>query len=289
VLISSNDARIVSNLGSINSNSVLIGSNSSNINSNFSLIGANSSNIVSNHGLISSNNFGIVSNSGLIDSNNTHIVSNRGLISSNDANIVANRGLISSNSGLIQSNVVLISSNSFGIESNYQLISSFSTFTNTQVAINQKDIAALQAENGHQQRMIDENREGVAIALAMQIPMFLHDESFGITMNYGNFKGTSALGLGVAGVVDRDFLGTGARVTLNGGVGVGLDRKTIGVRAGAQITWWWYRVFEKLCDGRVSTRCAVMRSDWRLNTTPPSLESYTIISPGNCSWRSKAR
>ncbi len=86
-------------------------------------------------------------------------------------------------------------------------------------------------------RRIDENTSGVAIALALQNPDLVGNESFGISMNYGAFEDSSALGIAVMGVIGRDVFGPGDRLALSGGLGFGLDEDTLGGRIGAQLTW----------------------------------------------------
>lgn len=102
---------------------------------------------------------------------------------------------------------------------------------------NANDIAELQDDGRRQRRQIDENSEGVAMALALKMPDFVADESFGIRLGYGNFEGTDALGLSVAGVIGRNVAGPGSRLTVHGGVGRGLSKKTVGVTVGGQLTW----------------------------------------------------
>jgi hypothetical protein len=84
---------------------------------------------------------------------------------------------------------------------------------------------------------IDENAEGVAIAMAVVNPDLTGSERFGMSFNYGNFEGSSALGFAVTGVLSRNVFGGGERLALSGGVGFGLDHDTAGGRVGAQITW----------------------------------------------------
>lgn len=84
---------------------------------------------------------------------------------------------------------------------------------------------------------IDENTEGVAIALALQNPDLVGHESFGLAVNWGGFEGSSALGVAATGVVGRDIIGVGDRLALSGGVGFGMEEHSIGGRIGAQLTW----------------------------------------------------
>ena len=45
----------------------------------------------------------------------------------------------------------------------------------------------------NQDRRIDENKSGVALAISMENPDLTGNERFGVAMNYGNFEGASAL------------------------------------------------------------------------------------------------
>ena len=105
------------------------------------------------------------------------------------------------------------------------------------ISSNANSIAGLQNENQQQQQQINENTEGVAMALALKMPDFVADENFGIRLGYGNFEGSNALGLSVAGVLGRDIVGPGSRLTIHGGIGRGLSEKTVGISAGGQLTW----------------------------------------------------
>lgn len=87
------------------------------------------------------------------------------------------------------------------------------------------------------QNRIDENTEGVAIALALQNPDLVGRESFGLSVNWGGFDGASAIGIAATGVLGRDVFGAGDRLAIAGGVGFGLDEDTVGGRVGAQLSW----------------------------------------------------
>lgn len=84
---------------------------------------------------------------------------------------------------------------------------------------------------------IDENSEGVAIALALQNPDLVGNESFGMAVNWGGFDSSNALGIAATGVLGHDLFGGGDRLAIAGGVGFGFDQDTVGGRLGAQLTW----------------------------------------------------
>lgn len=80
-------------------------------------------------------------------------------------------------------------------------------------------------------RDIDRNKEGVAMALALSGSAYLSaSENFSLSANYGHFQGSNAIGFGAAvRVADR--------ISLNGGLGLGLEEDTVGGRAGMRIGW----------------------------------------------------
>lgn len=85
---------------------------------------------------------------------------------------------------------------------------------------------------------VDRAIEGTAIALSIANPDLVGDETFGLTMNYGHFEGSGALGFAAQGVLTRDLLGPGAgRLAISGGVGFGTQHNTVGGRAGMQLSW----------------------------------------------------
>lgn len=102
---------------------------------------------------------------------------------------------------------------------------------------------------------LDEQEAGIALAIATEGPDLTGNESFGISLSYGNFEGSSAIGGGVTGVVSRNFLRQGTRLALTGGLGVGFvdgdngfnggtsrggddgEDAVVGGRVGAQLTW----------------------------------------------------
>ena len=90
---------------------------------------------------------------------------------------------------------------------------------------------------GRNSDRIDENSEGVAISLSLVNPDLVGSESFAVAMNWGGYEGESALGFSAMGVLSRDFMGTGSRLALGGGLGVGLDKDNMGGRAGGQLSW----------------------------------------------------
>jgi len=84
---------------------------------------------------------------------------------------------------------------------------------------------------------IDENSEGVAVALALQNPDLVGNESFGLSVNWGGFSGSNAIGIAATGVLGRGIFGPGDRLAVAGGVGVGLEDDAVGGRVGAQLSW----------------------------------------------------
>jgi hypothetical protein len=116
--------------------------------------------------------------------------------------------------------------------------------TASELADNSVDTAAIQdnavtwdkLSSGVRDR-INENEEGVAIALALQNPDLVGKETFGLAVNWGGFEDSNALGIAATGVLGHDIFGAGDRLAIAGGVGVGFDEDTVGGRVGAQLSW----------------------------------------------------
>lgn len=81
---------------------------------------------------------------------------------------------------------------------------------------------------------IDQNKEGVAIALALDNPDLKGDENFGVMVNWGGFEGTSAVGISAIGTIHQ---GASSRWALAGGVGFTTDGSSVGGRVGVGLTW----------------------------------------------------
>jgi hypothetical protein len=99
----------------------------------------------------------------------------------------------------------------------------------------------LATDGGQIFQRLDENREGVALALAAVNPDLTGDERFGMSANWGNFDGANAFGMGFEGVVGHGWITQGDRVAVTGGWGVGFadgrGDDVFGGRVGAQWTW----------------------------------------------------
>jgi hypothetical protein len=82
---------------------------------------------------------------------------------------------------------------------------------------------------------IDRADQGVAVALASVGPDLTGAETFGLSLNWGGFEGSNAIGGGATAVVYR---GQSGRFAFTGGIGVGTDNgNAVGGRAGGQWTW----------------------------------------------------
>lgn len=81
---------------------------------------------------------------------------------------------------------------------------------------------------------IAKNKDGAAIAMAMENPDLTGDEKFGLSFNYGNFDGASAISGAVMGVLWEN---AATRFAVSGGVGYGFESETFGGRVGGQLTW----------------------------------------------------
>ena len=96
-------------------------------------------------------------------------------------------------------------------------------------------------DGGNIFRRLDENAQGVALALAAVNPDLTGNEHFGVTANWGGFDGANAFGMGFEGVVGHGWLMSGSRAAITGGWGVGFadgrGSDVFGGRVGGQLTW----------------------------------------------------
>jgi len=83
---------------------------------------------------------------------------------------------------------------------------------------------------------IDDNSEGIAMAMSIQDPDLVGDERLGLKVGWGTFSGENAMGVAASGVLVPD-IGAGIRLGLAGGAAFGLSRGGIGGRAGLQLSW----------------------------------------------------
>jgi hypothetical protein len=87
---------------------------------------------------------------------------------------------------------------------------------------------------GHRDR---ELASGIAMAIALQQPIFHGGQTFAGRIGYGNFGGSSAFGLSLAGVINRGAFGPTSSVTLDGGVGYASSTTNTTVKAGVNFGW----------------------------------------------------
>jgi hypothetical protein len=85
-------------------------------------------------------------------------------------------------------------------------------------------------------RDIDDNAEGVAMAMSIQNPDLVGEERVALKVGWGTFSGEHAMGVTVAGVVLPD-IGLGIRLGLAGGAAFGLSEGNVGGQAGFQLSW----------------------------------------------------
>ena len=74
-----------------------------------------------------------------------------------------------------------------------------------------------------------------AIAAALADPDLGAGEHFGIRVNWGNAGSANAFGFSGAAVLGEGLFGKTGRLT--GSAGLGFSGKTVGGRAGLQLTW----------------------------------------------------
>ncbi len=94
------------------------------------------------------------------------------------------------------------------------------------------DINALNSQIGGLQKRDNELAEGIAIALALSTPTFQGNQTFAARFGWGNFDGSNAMGLSLAGVLDRGGFGKGTSVVIDGGIGYGSAEGTVAGKGG---------------------------------------------------------
>ncbi len=77
--------------------------------------------------------------------------------------------------------------------------------------------------------------EEASIAAALADPDLVAGEHFGIRVNWGNAGSANAFGFSGAAVLGEGLFGKTGRLT--GSAGLGFSGKTVGGRAGLQLTW----------------------------------------------------
>ena len=93
----------------------------------------------------------------------------------------------------------------------------------------------LASDGGRIFESIEENTEGIAIALALENPDLKGDENFGIALNAGYFEGKPAVAAAVMATIFE--ANGGIRLSLAGGAAYGIEEENFGGRAGLQLTW----------------------------------------------------
>src|SRR5262249_37998891 len=138
------------------------------------------------------------------------------------------------------SEVASLQSNVAGLQSNVAGLQSDVTGLQSDVTGLQSGVGGLQKAINRVGRDDERHTAGVAQVLRHQKPDVTRDERFGITANWGDFKGANAFGMGLEGVLAHDLLARGDRVAVTGGWGVGFAEgggsNVYGGRVGLQWT-----------------------------------------------------
>ena len=105
------------------------------------------------------------------------------------------------------------------------------------IGMNSMAITNLQGQTAELYDLADENRrdirkanEGVAMALAMDSPVIMPGQSYGVSGGFGYYGERTA---GTAAFAAR----VGSAASVSAGVGVGFDSGEVGARAGFQFGW----------------------------------------------------
>ena len=162
----------------------------------------------------------IAGNTTRITAAETAITANTGRITANEAAITANSTRITAAEAGIAANSTAIAANSAGIADNRAMIMD-----------NRNLIAGLDGRVTNLEGEMNVNRDGIATALALGAGgILLPDQTVALGVAYGNFEGSSAVGVNASG-----RLSDSASVTF--GLGYGTQEETLGVRAGVNFGW----------------------------------------------------
>lgn len=110
-------------------------------------------------------------------------------------------------------------------------------YVDDQVSAASSAIGALQSDVRDLRQRDDQLAEGIAIAMAVDAPTFLPGQTFAVRVGWGNFDGSSAVGLSAAGLIDRNTFGPGSSVILDAGIGTGATQSVSAGRAGVTFGW----------------------------------------------------
>ena len=95
----------------------------------------------------------------------------------------------------------------------------------------------LASDGGATFEQVDENTEGVAVAIALSDPDLFAGQTFAVKANFGTFEGSNAAGLTLKGLLIDDVFGGGEMLTVSGGFGFGVQEQTLGGRVSVQMGW----------------------------------------------------
>ena len=172
----------------------------------------------------------ISSNSGMIETQGRTLQDHTGSINSNSGRIEEqnqtlqeNTESINANSGRIDAQGMMVEMNEAMIVSNSELIASLAgqsrTMQEYEPRINMNEIRSTRNS-----RDIENNRDGVALALALQSPYLQSGQRFSLTLGTGFFEGSNAVSVSsVVAPLPNVIIGVGA--------GFGLGAKSKGYRA----------------------------------------------------------
>lgn len=112
------------------------------------------------------------------------------------------------------------------------------TFLEGAIVDQQAQIDAINGDIGRLQNRDKELADGIAIALALDQPVFQNGQQFALRVGWGNFDGSDAVGVTGAGVLARGLVGgPSSTVVLDAGVGASTGQNMVAGRAGLTFGW----------------------------------------------------
>lgn len=214
--VQENDADIVDVKNTQGEMQTSIRSNSGTIETQEQTLQEHAGSIRSNSGAIETQGQALQDHAGSINSNSGRIDAQSQTLQEHTEGINSNSGRIDAQGMMVDMNEAMIASNSDIIAS---LATQFQTVQEYESRINMNEIRSTRNS-----RDIENNRDGVALALALQSPSLQSGQRFSLTLGTGFFEGSNAVSI-------SSFVAPLPNVIVSVGAGFGLGAKSKGYRA----------------------------------------------------------
>ncbi len=79
--------------------------------------------------------------------------------------------------------------------------------------------------------------EGIALALALEQPIFRPGQRVAVRIGWGNYDSANAISASIAGIIAEGTFGPGTTVSIDAGIAGGFTEDQFGARAGLTFGW----------------------------------------------------